>query len=107
MERDVAGVAGVLGMLDAIITHVGLKDGEAEDANPLWRSIVVTRPGKRSPISTRRSSTGSRRTMPRGRCARTPRRETSVAMLHSRGQAARRLHGAFFPDQEYEDLTRS
>ena len=39
MEWYVAGFAGVLGLLDAMTTHVGLKAGVAEETNALWRHL--------------------------------------------------------------------
>lgn len=44
MEWYVGGIAGVLAILDALTTHIGLKNGSAEETNPLWRHLYSRLP---------------------------------------------------------------
>jgi hypothetical protein len=44
MEWYVGAFAGGLAVIDAITTHIGLKDGRAEETNPLWRRLYPILP---------------------------------------------------------------
>lgn len=44
MEWYVGGVAGLLGALDGITTHFGLKGGQVEETNALWRLLYPRLP---------------------------------------------------------------
>ena len=39
MEFHVAGLAGLMGLLDALTTHIGLRGRQVEEVNPLWRHL--------------------------------------------------------------------
>lgn len=44
MEWYVGAFAGGLAIINAITTHIGLKDGRAEETNPLWRRLYPILP---------------------------------------------------------------
>ena len=44
MEWYIGGIAAVLAILDALTTHIGLKDGRAGETNPLWRRLYPRLP---------------------------------------------------------------
>lgn len=44
MEWYLVGLAGLVGLADAITTHIGLKSGLAEETNPLWRHLYPRLP---------------------------------------------------------------
>ena len=44
VEWYLVGLAGLVGVADALTTHIGLKSGLAEEANPLWRHLYPRLP---------------------------------------------------------------
>lgn len=44
MEWYLVGLAGLVGVADALTTHIGLKSGLAEETNPLWRHLYPRLP---------------------------------------------------------------